>query len=260
MSKSKSPVQREAALNGHAKQQARRRAPLAKANASPATKSGVKRANANGPRKSAVVKTIAAANSLSSAAKRGAQTNGHLATDGKKIANGVAQDAMDVSDGPARDGHTRDTQAFATDVAPAFEASDAQRGNPVKIAVDILTEWRDVMTASEQRYSQTVFDALEVAALGKGLPKTLMQATKSHLAQASKMQIEIIDQMILDCQDKLEGSVVPDMHETQKSGRKNLPVQENPIAHAVTYPAQFWVAATLMWRKSWSDAMSTWAN
>jgi hypothetical protein len=243
VTKSKPPVRREAATARAKKLKERRVTPVAKRpvdNSTVATGSA-KLANmasanpsrTNGLKKAVAAKSVAASNTRSSAVKRDAQSSGHPGSAGKE-------------GGPA--------------AAPAVAEVEELRDSSVQIAVDILTEWRDVLAAADRRYSEAVFEKFEAAAMRSRLPNALVDATKSHLAQASKMQIEIIDRMISACHGELDEPGSPKVQDARESRQKTSPMPMKPAANFVTSPAQFWLEATSMWRKSWSDAMSPWVG
>ena len=59
----------------------------------------------------------------------------------------------------------------------------------IKSVFDALSEWRDEISTSTERYSESVLDKMAVAARALGWPKELVDASHKHLMQASKAQI-----------------------------------------------------------------------
>ena len=66
----------------------------------------------------------------------------------------------------------------------------------IKALFDALSEWRDEVGASTERYSETVLDKMAAAARALGWPTELVDASHKHLAQASKTQMHMIDQLM----------------------------------------------------------------
>ena len=66
----------------------------------------------------------------------------------------------------------------------------------IEAVFDALSAWRDEVGASTERYSETVLDKMAAATRALGWPKELVEASHKHLAQASKMQMHVIDQLM----------------------------------------------------------------
>ena len=69
------------------------------------------------------------------------------------------------------------------------EHLDAGAREAVNAFFDALSAWRDEVAASTARYRETVFDKMVAAATAMGWPK-LVEASRMHLGQASKMQTD----------------------------------------------------------------------
>ena len=66
----------------------------------------------------------------------------------------------------------------------------------IEAVFDALSKWRDEIGASTERYSETVLDKMADAARALGWPKELVDASHKHLVQASKAQMQTIDQLM----------------------------------------------------------------
>jgi hypothetical protein len=131
---------------------------------------------------------------------------------------------------------------------------DARTREAFKRTFDAMSEWRDEITASTDRYAERVFDTFAVAARGVGWPESLIATTKVQLLQASKMQTQMIDRVMETWQDQLKSSVSP----SQFSGKLTQGASGAGLGNAMANPVQFWMQATQMWQKNWSDAMALW--
>ena len=81
--------------------------------------------------------------------------------------------------------NTRTPQILPRDARDAIEA-----------VFDALSKWRDEIGASTERYSETALDKMADAARALGWPKELVDASHKHLLQASKAQMQTIDQLM----------------------------------------------------------------
>ena len=120
-----------------------------------------------------------------------------------------------------------------------------------KAVFDALSEWRDEVGASTERYSETVLDKMAAAARALGWPKELVEASHKHLAQASKMQMHVIDQL-MDAWQKQLTSPTADQFMAQ--------LRTLPSAGFAATPMDFWMQAAEMWQRNWESALSMWAN
>ena len=175
---------------------------------------------------------------------------------------------------------------------------DGKTREAFKKTFDAMSEWRDEITASTERYAERVFDTFAVAARGVGWPESLINTTKAQVLQASKMQTQMMDRLMETWQDQLKSPVSPGQFLgkfTQGASGTGLdnamanPVQfwmqametwqdqlKSPVSpgqflgkftqgasgtgldNAMANPVQFWMQATQMWQKNWSDAMALW--
>jgi hypothetical protein len=89
------------------------------------------------------------------------------------------------------------------------------------------------------------------AARALGWPKELVEASHKHLAQASKMQMHVIDQL-MDAWQKQLTSPTSDQFIAQLSTL--------PSPGYTATPIDFWIQTAEMWRRNWESALSMWTN
>ena len=126
-----------------------------------------------------------------------------------------------------------------------------------KAVFDALSEWRDEVGASTERYSETVLDKMAAAARALGWPKELVEASHKHLAQASKMQMYVIDQL-MDAWQKQLTSPTSDQFMAQLRTFPSAGFGAMP--EAMSAPLDFWMQTAEMWRRNWESALSMWTN
>lgn len=125
----------------------------------------------------------------------------------------------------------------------------------IKAVFDALSEWRDEVGATTERYSETVLDQMAAAARALGWPKELVDASHKHLAEASKAQIHLIDQMMQAWEKQLTAPTFDQF----MAQLRTLPTVGSGVAPMST-PLDFWMQTAEMWQRNWQSAVSMWAN
>jgi hypothetical protein len=153
-----------------------------------------------------------------------------------------------------------------TAFSPQGLSDEARRA--VNAAFDAMSEWRNEVSASSDRYTGKVMDKMSEAARIMGWPDALISATKTHLQQTSRMQTQMIDQFMDAWQQQLKspGSPVqlPTFPGLQLPGMPNMQMPGMPgmgqLGSMPMAPLQMWLQFADMWQKSFSQAMSTWMD
>ncbi len=140
--------------------------------------------------------------------------------------------------------NNRATQLLPRDAREAIEA-----------VFDALSKWRDELGESTERYSETVLDKMADAAEALGWPKELVDASHEHFVQASKAQMQTIDQL-MDAWKKQLTSPAADQFMAQlrafpTSGFGAIPVSS---------PFDFWMRTAETWQRNWQSALSMWTS
>ena len=152
---------------------------------------------------------------------------------------------------------------------PSFESASAgtsdETRNAVNKAFDALSDWRQELVESAERNGNKVFDNMAAAAKAMGWPSEIVEATRNHMQNASKMQLQVIDQVmdLWEQQVKSPSSFnfsaamerFPLFPGSRVEGQLPLPDMR---AFANMNPVQFWMQAADMWQKNWTTAMSSW--
>ena len=140
--------------------------------------------------------------------------------------------------------NTRTPQILPRDARDAIEA-----------VFDALSKWRDEIGASTERYSETVLDKMADAARALGWPKELVDASHKHLVQASKAQMQTIDQLMDVWKKQL---TAPEANQFMAQ------LRAFPTAGFGTFPGSspldIWMRTAEMWQSNWQSAMSMWTS
>jgi len=140
--------------------------------------------------------------------------------------------------------HNRTTQLLPREAREAIEA-----------VFDALSKWRDEIGASTERYSETVLDKMADAARALGWPKELVDASHKHLMQASKAQMQTIDQL-MDVWKKQLTAPAADQFMAQLRAFPGAGFGAMPASS----PFDFWMQAAETWQRNWQSALSMWTS
>ena len=154
-------------------------------------------------------------------------------------------------------------------------------------AIDAFSDWREELAESSEKNGNAVFDQMAAAAKAFGWPSEFVDLTRQQMQNASKMQLQLMDQVMEVWEQQLKNSGANfKMPEAWTSAMKNFqsaasmspfPGMPNipgmpglpgmgalgPMAgfgNMTANPIQFWMQAMEMWQKSWQQAMQTWAD
>lgn len=141
------------------------------------------------------------------------------------------------------------------------ELNDEAR-RAVNAAFDALNDWRNDMAVASDRYSSRVFDQMQAATRAMGWPDEVVNATRLQLQNASRMQLQMMDQ-VMDAWKtqlrnpgatmKMPGDFMPGMPDFTKGM-----TEMGGMGGMAMAPFQFWMNAAEMWQKNWASAMSLW--
>lgn len=139
---------------------------------------------------------------------------------------------------------------------------DAKARDAFDAAFKAMSDWRDELRAVTELHGGRTFDRLAAAARAVGWPDTAIDTTKAQLLQASRMQADMIDHMMKAWQEQVKSPGRPNelLNSLAMQAASMVPPQTPPMADLAMAPAQFWMQATAMWQKSFSDAMAAWTG
>jgi hypothetical protein len=140
--------------------------------------------------------------------------------------------------------NTRPTQMLPRDAREAIEA-----------VFDALSKWRDELGASTERHSETVLDKMADAARALGWPKELVDASHKHLLQASKVQMQTIDQLMDAWKKQL---TAPEANQFMAQPRAFPGASFGGMP--VSSPLDLWMQAAETWQRNWQSALSMWTS
>ena len=133
----------------------------------------------------------------------------------------------------------------------------------VNTAFDAMSAWRIDIANSNEKNSEQVIEKMAAAARALGWPEQIVDATRTQLQSITKMQIQIIDQMIDIWQEQIKSPNPVTATSAMLSKLKSLPgaspagtwPNAGAFAGAAMNPMQFWVQVAEQWQKAWADSI-----
>jgi hypothetical protein len=136
----------------------------------------------------------------------------------------------------------------------AMQGLPREAREAIKAVFGALSEWRDEIGATTERYSEKVLDKMAAAARALGWPKELVDASHKHLTQASKAQMHLIEQLMQTWEKQLT-SPTSDQFMAQLRTLPSMGLGATPST-----PLDFWMQAAEMWQRNWESALSMWTS
>jgi hypothetical protein len=134
----------------------------------------------------------------------------------------------------------------------------------VNAAFDAMSAWCIEMANSNEKNSERVIEKMAAAARALGWPEQIVDATRAQLQSITKMQIQMVDQMMDAWEEQIKSPNPMTSPSAMLSKLKSLPGASPagtwPNAAAFAGPMQFWVQFAEQWQKAWADAMGVGAG
>ena len=132
----------------------------------------------------------------------------------------------------------------------------------INSAFDALNDWRNEMAAANERYSTKVFDQMSNATRAMGVPDEAVNATRQQLQNASRMQLQMMDQVMDVWKQQMRNpssamSMPNDFMKGMPDFSKGFG-DMSAMGGMTMAPFQMWMQAAEMWQKNWTSAMSFW--
>ncbi len=125
-------------------------------------------------------------------------------------------------------------------------------------AFNAVSQWRDEIVSANDRYLTKALDQVAAAQRAQGWPSSVTAAMREQLLKASKMQAQVIDQLMGDWERQLKSK-----GSSSDLSMLRLPVASDPMSEMmrlseITFtPFKIWLNAAEAWQRSWVDAMRT---
>ena len=133
------------------------------------------------------------------------------------------------------------------------EARDA-----VNAAFDAMSTWRTETVQSSEKNLEQVIEKMAAAGRALGWPQQIVDATRSQMQTMTKMQIQMMDQLMDAWEEQIKSPNPSAMLSKLTSLSSFSPAGSwpNPGDVSTMNPMQF----VEQWQKMWSDAMAFWTK
>jgi hypothetical protein len=133
----------------------------------------------------------------------------------------------------------------------------------VNAAFDAMSAWRVEMANSNEKNSEEVIEKMAAAARALGWPEQIVDATRAQLQSITKMQIQMMDQMMDTWEEQIKSPNPMAVPSAMLSKLKSLPSASpagswpnaDAFPMAAINPMQFWMQFAEQWQKAWAEAM-----
>ena len=113
-------------------------------------------------------------------------------------------------------------------------------------AFDALSNWRDEVETANERCLGKVLDRTSAIARSMGWPDQAIRATREYLERTSKVQVEMIDQIVDGWKRQLKSATAPMAFPSNLTGQVSAMPEFSPLT-----PWNFWFQAAEMWQRTW---------
>jgi hypothetical protein len=157
---------------------------------------------------------------------------------------------------------------------PAFDPRTLTSHNndareAVTSAFEALDKWREELVSVNERHLMKALDLVASSQRSLGWPDHFTTATRDYLLKASKIQTQMIGQVMDAWEKQLKSSAsLPSLPEAFRfqvpassrstptdTGSDMLQLQELAMATPLN-PFMLWMQAAQMWQRSWAQAMT----
>jgi hypothetical protein len=116
-------------------------------------------------------------------------------------------------------------------------------------AFDAMSNWRDEVETANERCLGKVLDRTSVIARSMGWPDQAVRTTREYLEKTSKVQVEMIDQIMGSWKQQLRSTTAPMGFPSSLTGQVR---GANTMPEFSAFmPWSFWLQAAEMWQRTW---------
>ena len=126
-----------------------------------------------------------------------------------------------------------------------------------------VSQWRDDITLANDRYLTRVLDQVAAAQRAQGWPHSVTVATREQLLRASKVQTQMIDQLMGDWEHQLKsgtglpesGTGLPHPSMLRLTSTTHPMSEMMRLGEMTLTPFKIWLNAAEACQRSWAEAM-----
>lgn len=122
-------------------------------------------------------------------------------------------------------------------------------------AFDALSNWRDEIETANERCLGKVLDHTSQVARSMGWPDQAVRTTREYFEHTSKLQVEMIDQIVDSWKQQLKSTTspmaIPRGFAGQVAGHSASALPTAMPEFSPFAPWAFWLQAAEMWQRTW---------
>ena len=123
-------------------------------------------------------------------------------------------------------------------------------------AFSAVSQWREEIASANDRCLTKVLDQVAAAQRAQGWPNSVTVATREHLLKASKLQTQMIDQLMAEWEQQLKSKGASPDGSVLRTASVPDPLSEMMRLSQMTLtPFKLWLSAAEAWQRSWADAV-----
>src|SRR5262245_17191868 len=143
----------------------------------------------------------------------------------------------------------------------SFTWLNGEARQAVMDAFSAISQWRDEISQANDRYLIKVIDQVAAAQRAQGWPNSVTVATRQHLLRASKVQTQMIDQLMGDWEHQLKSkSTSPDPSMLHLTSTTDPMSEMMRLGEMTLTPFKIWLNAAEAWQRTWVEAMRSSAD
>ena len=143
----------------------------------------------------------------------------------------------------------------------SFTWLNGETRQAVMDAFNAVSQWRDEITLANDRCLTKVIDQVASAQRAQGWPDSVTVATREHLLRASKIQTQMIDQLMGDWEHQLKSKTTsPDPSMLRMTSAADPMSEMMRLGEMTLTPFKIWLNAAEAWQRTWVEAMRSSAN
>jgi hypothetical protein len=136
----------------------------------------------------------------------------------------------------------------------SFTWLNGEARQAVMDAFNAVSQWRNAIALASDRYLTKVIDRVVAAQRAQGWPNSVAAATREHLLRASKIQPQMIDQLIDDWEHQLNSKATSPDPSTLRMTPD--PMSEMMRLGELTLtPFKIWLNAAEALQRAWAEVM-----
>ena len=137
-------------------------------------------------------------------------------------------------------------------------SDDARKA--VNAAFEAMSAWRAETVKNSEKSSTQVIEKIATAAKALGWPEQIVDATRAHLENITKMQVQTMDQMMDVWEGQLKSPTSPSGFLSKLKSFPSFASDGDAFQMATMAPLQAYMSFVEQWQKACKEAAASWSQ